>query len=160
MYFGGPWKLNCCYILLPRKGVSDFGLLLVIAKVTKSWLQLSAADNMPTFDNRFEQKFSVEKNLSSQNSFPLTYKRLNALPWHKHLTYEQIVMYKRKQNVFLCCHLVSSLPTYMRVSMSWPDIVFCFMPGASHHHITIRIMWFAPTPHFDLTMFILLYDIY
>jgi hypothetical protein len=23
---------------------------------------------------------------------------------------------------------------YMKVSMSWPDAAFCFMPGASHHH--------------------------
>jgi hypothetical protein len=22
----------------------------------------------------------------------------------------------------------------MKVSMSWPDMAFCFMPGASHHH--------------------------
>jgi hypothetical protein len=28
------------------------------------------------------------------------------------------------------------------------------------HHITIRMMWVAPAPHFDLTTFILLRDIY
>jgi hypothetical protein len=34
----------------------------------------------------------------------------------------------------LCCHIVSSLPTWKYVSMSLPDLAFCFMPGASHHH--------------------------
>jgi TRAP-type mannitol/chloroaromatic compound transport system permease small subunit len=26
------------------------------------------------------------------------------------------------------------IDVYMKVSMSWPDMAFCFMPGASHHH--------------------------
>jgi hypothetical protein len=26
------------------------------------------------------------------------------------------------------------IDAYMKVSMSWPDMAFCFMPGASHHH--------------------------
>jgi hypothetical protein len=26
------------------------------------------------------------------------------------------------------------IAAYMKVSMSWPDMAFCFMLGASHHH--------------------------
>jgi hypothetical protein len=26
------------------------------------------------------------------------------------------------------------IDAYIKVSMSWPDMAFCFMPGASHHH--------------------------
>jgi hypothetical protein len=36
---------------------------------------------------------------------------------------------------FFGCHLSSSLPTYMTLSMSWPDMAFCFMPGASYYHM-------------------------
>jgi hypothetical protein len=32
--------------------------------------------------------------------------------------------------LLLSCQIVA----YMKVSMSWPDMAFCFMPGASHHH--------------------------
>jgi hypothetical protein len=45
----------------------------------------------------------------------------------------------------------------MKVSVMWPDIACCFMPGASHSHKDVVGCTGIP---FDLTTFILLKDIY
>jgi hypothetical protein len=49
---------------------------------------------------------------------------IGSLPWA-----EIILSY---QNCFLLpsCQLTA----YTKVSVIWPDMAFCFMPGASHHH--------------------------